>query len=444
MKRLALLVTALVSLSASAAAPAKRYVVTDAGAIADGQTLNTKAIQSAIDRCAGDGGGVIVVPKGTFLTGAIFFKQGVSLLVEKEGILKGTTDQADYPQVKTRWEGTEREWTSALVNFFDMTKVELTGEGTIDGSGEAWVARFPRGPRPPPTAGPTAGSPAPAPVAAPAPAPSPRPAGGVQRAGRPRLIAIQSCQQVHVAGLNLKNEASWGLFVLYSEDVVVDGLTIRAEHNIPSSDGIDIDSCNRVRIAHCDIDCNDDCISIKSGKDEDGLRVNRPAENIVVEQCRFAYGHGGVAMGSETSGGIRHVEVRDCVAEAGNFAPIRFKSQPSRGGVVEDIVYRNFRLNGARQAVEFNLAWRMVPPIAPPAKVLPVVRDVKIINVSGTVNSVGIIEGLTGSPILGVTFENCHITAQRGLRLNHVRKLDLTGLTIDVKEGEAITKLDAE
>ena len=430
---LAVFLASVASLCNGANSPARRCLITDAGAIADGQTLNTKAIQSAIDRCAADGGGVIVVPKGTFLSGAIFFKQGVSLIVEREGILKGTTDQADYPLVKTRWEGTEREWTSALVNFFDLTNVELTGEGTLDGSGELWAPRSPRGPRPPRP-----------PQIADSSAGSPPPTAPPQRSGRPRLIAIQNCRQVRVAGLNLKNQASWGLFVLYSTDVVVDGLTVRAEHNIPSSDGIDIDSCNRVRIAHCDIDCNDDCISIKSGKDEDGLRVNRPAENILVEQCRFAYGHGGVAMGSETSGGIRHIEVRDCVAEEGNFAPIRFKSQPSRSGVVEDIVYRNFRLNGARQAVEFNLAWRMVPPIAPPAKVLPVVRDVKIINVSGTVNSVGVIEGLAGSPILGVTFENCHLTAQRGLRLNHVRKLDLAGLSLEVKTGEAITKLDAE
>ena len=192
------------------------------------------------------------------------------------------------------------------------------------------------------------------------------------------------------------------------------------------------------------IDVNDDCISIKSGKDADGLRVNRPAEDIIVENSHFAFGHGGVAMGSETSGGIRNVEVRNCVCDSGNLAPIRFKSQPSRGGVVENITYRDIKLHETRQAFEFNLEWRMVQPIAPPAKVLPVVRNVKIINVSGDVNTVGVIHGLAGSPIQNIKFENCKITAQRGFRLEHARNVDLAGLDLTVSGGQAITKTDVQ
>jgi polygalacturonase len=249
---------------------------------------------------------------------------------------------------------------------------------------------------------------------------------------------------VHIAGLNLHNQAVWCLFVLYSEDVLAENLKITAEHNIPSSDGIDIDSSRRVRINNVYIDVNDDCISIKSGKDADGLRVNRPAEDIVVENSHFAYGHGGVAMGSETSGGIRNVEVRNCVSDSGNWAPIRFKTQPSRGGVVENITYRDITLHETRQAFEFNLEWRMVPPIAPPAKVLPVVRNVKIINVSGDVQSVGIIHGLADSPIRDIHFENCRITAQKGFRLEHARNVELAGLQLDVKDGEPVTKNDVQ
>jgi hypothetical protein len=193
-----------------------------------------------------------------------------------------------------------------------------------------------------------------------------------------------------------------------------------------------------VRVTGCDIDCNDDCISLKSGKDEDGLRVARPCEDIVIEKTRFAFGHGGAAMGSETSGGIRNVEVRDCVAEAGNLAPIRFKSQPSRGGVVENITYRNLELRGTSQAVEFNLEWRMRPPLAPPAKVLPVVRNVKMINVSGTVNSAGVIHGLRDSPIQGLTFENCQLSAQRGLTVEYATNVDYSGLHIQAATGQAI------
>jgi polygalacturonase len=521
----------------------KRFVISDFGAVADARTVNTKAIQAAIDKCAASGGGVVVVPKGTFLSGAIFLKQGVNLNVEKDGVLKGTTNIDDYPMIATRWEGTEEPWTSAFVNAEGMTDLEISGEGTIDGSGEEWMQNNPfRGPAgrggpggrgnaaagaapaaavrsasAAPGAGGAAASAADreaagegaaagaaagggagaAPAAAArsasavagaggaaasaavreaagaAPAAAARAASAVAgdgvgaapavagaaagggpgtaparppgpRRGRPRLVGIQNSKRVHVAGLNLHNQAVWCLFVLYSEDVLAENLRITAEHNIPSSDGIDIDSSKRVRIDNVYIDVNDDCISIKSGKDADGLRVNRPAEDIIVENSHFAYGHGGVAMGSETSGGIRNVEVRNCVSDSGNWAPIRFKTQPSRSGVVENITYRNITLHETRQAFEFNLEWRMVPPIAPPAQVLPVVRNVKIINVSGDVQSVGIIHGLAGSPIRDIRFENCKITAQKGFRLEHARNVDLAGLQLDVKDGEPVTKNDVQ
>jgi polygalacturonase len=408
----------LAALATAAAQPApRRYVVA---------ISNTRAIQDLIDRAAREGGGTLVVPAGTFVTGALFFKQGVNLSIEKGGVLKGSINPEDYPQVQTRWEGTEREWTSALLNFTGMTDVELSGEGTVDGSGDEWLARggFGRGQQPR----------APQEGAAP-----PRP-----RAGRPRMICFQNCKRVRIANLKLRQQAVWCLHILYSEDVTVDGVNITADHNIPSSDGIDIDSSRRVRVNNVDIDVNDDCITIKSGKDADGLRVNRPAEDIVIENSRFHYAHGGVAMGSETSGGIRNVEVRNCVSDAGNWAPIRFKTQPSRGGVVENITYRDMQLKDTKQAFEFNMEWRMVPPIAPPAKVLPVVRNVTLRNITGNVNSVGIMHGLVESPIENVKFENCKITAQKGFVMENARKVDLSGLTVDVPEGPPITRRNVQ
>lgn len=147
-----------------------------------------------------------------------------------------------------------------------MTRFKLTGEGMIDGSGDLWMK-----------------------------------AGSPERR-RPQPIAIQSCEDVLVKDLSLKNQACWGLFILYSKKVVIENLTIQAEHNIPMSDGIDLDSSKDIWVKACEIDVNDDCIAIKSGKDEDGLRVNRPSEDFLVEKCRFLYGHGGVSMESEMSG----------------------------------------------------------------------------------------------------------------------------------------------
>ena len=402
-----------------------------------------------------------MVPKGTFLSGAIFLKQGANLLVEKDGVLKGTTNPDDYPQIQTRWEGTEEMYTASFVNAEGVTGLTISGEGTIDGSGEEWVQKNPY--RRPPAAAPGAASAAELhrgrsdcdsascscrcsaapPMAAAARPAAPGPGTGPRR-GRPRLIGIQNSKDVLLSGLNLHNQAVWCLFVLYSQNVEIDGVKITAEHNIPSSDGIDIDSSKHVHITNVFIDDDDDCISIKSGKDADGLRVNRPAEDILIENSHFAYGQGGVAMGSETSGGIRNVTVLNCVMDSDNWAPIRFKSQPSRGGVVENITYKNIVLHGTRQAFEMNMEWRMVGPRQPDSNPLPVVRNVKIINVSGDVRNVGVIHGLAGSPIQGVTFENCKITADRGFRLDHARNVDMKGLTIDVKQGDPITKTDVE
>lgn len=485
------LITAFVALAGGAALHAQstqRVVVTAHGAVGDGTTVNTKALQAAIDAVAARGGGILVVPRGTFLSGALYFKQGVDLHLEKDAILKSTTNQADFPPIYTRWEGIERYWSSAFLNFVGMKNVALTGEGLIDGSGDAF-ANFGQGRgagggrgrgrgAEPGARGETAGARGPATNGAPAPAtatPSspaarltpaeiygatlpttgalhfaPEPtrlppinAAGVAVRGNPsppRAVVFQNCSNVRVSGVRLKNQARWGFVFIYCEDVVAEKLDIRAEHYIPSSDGIDVDSSRNVRIADCFIDVNDDCISLKSGKDEDGLRVARPCEDVVIERVHFAYGHGGAAMGSETSGGIRNVEVRDCIVDSDNWAPVRFKSQPSRGGVVENITYRNIELRGARQVFDFNMAWRMVPPIAPPAKVLPVVRNVKLINIHGKATTVGLIRGLPDSFIDGLTFENCNITAERGLIIENARNLDIAGLKITVTEGEPIIR----
>jgi polygalacturonase len=450
---------------ADAVSAAKRFLITDSGAVADGQTLNTKAIQSTIDRCAASGGGVLVVPKGVFLSGALYFKPGVNLELEKDAVLKSTIAMADFPPLYTRWEGIERYWTSAFLNFVGMTDVVVSGEGTIDGSGDAWAGfgmrpRF-AGPRPPrPAAGPAAGPlpkpedvyPSPLPTTAAinlAADPSHLPPinaagilipGGAGGLAPPRAIVFQNCMNVRVSGVRLKNEARWGFVFIYCRDVVAENLTVRAEHYIPSADGMDVDSCQHVLITGCDIDCNDDDIAIKCGKDVDGLRVNRPCENITISDCTIGAG-GGLTMGSEVSGSIRHVLVQRCKF-VGTDAAMRFKSQPSRGGVIEDIVYRDVQFTDVHQALQFELEWRMVPPLAPPAKTLTVVRNVRLINFTGTARSVGVMNGMKGSPIRDVKFDHCKVTAQRGLVFSNMQDPDFSGLELKVAEGEPIIRQD--
>lgn len=396
----------------SSTGKAKRFLVTDYGAKGDSVTVNTQAIQKAIDDCSAKGGGQVVIPKGIFSSGAIFLKKGVDLYIEKDGVLKGTTNQNDYPQINTRWEGEERLWTSAFVNIIDQEGTHISGEGTIDGSGDAWLSNS-RQPR-------AAGAPA------------------APRLGRPRLICFQNCKNVTIENLHLHNQAVWCLHILYSSKVTASNLNITANHDIPSSDGIDVDSSTGVHITKTFIDVNDDCISIKSGKDDDGRRVNRPSDGIVIDECHFAYGHGGVAMGSEVTGGIKNVLINNCLIDGSNWAPIRFKSQPSRGGVVENITYQNITLKDTRKAFEFNMAWRLVGTVREAAKVPTIVRNILIKNVSGTVKSAGDMSGLDNSPIEGVKFVDCKIKAETGLILKNVTKLDTAGLAMTVTSGQRI------
>jgi polygalacturonase len=256
-------------------------------------------------------------------------------------------------------------------------------------------------------------------------------------------MAIKNVKDVQISGLNLHNQATWCLWILYSQNVEIDGVKITVEHNIPTSDGMDIESSKHVHVNHSYLEDDDDCISIKSGKDTDGLRVNRPAEDILIENSHFAYGQGGVAMGSEVSGSIRNVTTLNCLFDGQLGAhPLQVAAQP--GGVVENITYKDIVVHGTRQAFEMNMEWRMVGPRLPDSNPLPVMRNIKIINVTGDVQSVGNIHGLPGSPIQGVTFENCNITADRGSGLDHARSVDLKGLTITVKQGDPVTTTDVQ
>jgi exo-poly-alpha-galacturonosidase len=388
----------------------RHYLITDNGAIGDGKTLNTIAIQKTVDMAsAAEGGGIVEIPEGTFISGSIFLKKGVNLLIDAKGVLKGSLNPDDYPQIHTSFEGAEKLFTAAFINAQYLADFDVTGEGTIDGSGEDYIAVY-------------------------------KGITTIPKPGKPRLICFEGCHNVTISKLKLHNQAVWCLHLLYCKGVKVDGLTITAEHNIPSSDGIDIDQCDGVTVSHCDIDVNDDCISIKAGRETNPV-PNRICQNIVIQNTRFGYGHGGVAMGSETSGGIRNVEVRDCVAE-GNWAPVRFKSQQSRGGTVQHIVFRNFKIVNATRAFEFLMNWTSSHgTLSPPSNPLPIVRDVQLINVTGTAKSAGTLSGLAGSPITNVKFTDCSITAQTGLKVTNVKDIDYAGLTLNVQEGERIINM---
>ena len=269
---------------------AANFNVKDFGARPDGTTLDTAAIQQAIDTAAKSGGTVTFDP-GTYLTGSLFVKSHVTLQIGAGVTLLGSQDLSDYPVMPTRIAGIEMSWPAALINVYKQSHAAIEGQGTVDGDGKVfwdsyWSLR------------------------------KKYDAKGLRWAAdydaqRPRLIQVYESQQVRIGGgLHLTRSGFWTVHICYSSKVTVDGINIR--NNVggrgPSTDGVDIDSSRHILVEHADISVNDDALCLKAGRDADGLRVNRPTEDVVIRNSIVRDGAAVITIGSETSGGFRNIE----------------------------------------------------------------------------------------------------------------------------------------
>ena len=422
------------------AAEPEIFSVTDFGARGDGLLTNTVAIQKAIDAAAVKGG-VVQVPAGTFLTGAIFMKSGVELNLAAGARLRAVTNDTAYPLAKTRIAGIEMEWPSALVNVCGQHDVKVTGEGTIDGNGSYWWHKFWG----------EDGS------------------GGILQdysARGLRWAADYDCQRVRalvfydstnvvVKGITIARSGFWSLTFTYCDGAHVDGLKVRANiggHG-PSSDGIDIDSSRNMLVENCDIDCNDDDICLKAGRDFDGLRVNRPTEKIVIRNCVIRAGQGMFTIGSETSGGIRDVEVSG-LQGIGTTSGIRFKSSGQRGGVVSNICIHDVQMTNVANPFEFNLDWyraysmptlppdmvadkapahwkALLAPVLPAERGVPEFKDVHFSNITVTGAKIAITaNAFKTKPLLGFTWTNVVIEAKTAGKINNASDWSMGKLAI--------------
>jgi polygalacturonase len=386
------------------------------GAKGDGKTVDTAAIQKAIDAAAKSGGTVAFKP-GVYLTGAIFLKSGTRLRIDEGVELRGARDLAAYPIMATRVAGIEMKWPAALINVYEQSDVKISGKGTVDGDGKIWWDKYwkmrreeyePKGLR-----------------------------WAVDYdCQRPRLIQIYKSSNVDLQGLTLKRSGFWTVHICYSRQVTVDGATIRnnaPEGKGPSTDGIDIDSSSDVTVEHCDIECNDDAICLKAGRDADGLRVNRPTEKIVIRDSTVRGGAAGVTFGSETSGGIRNVEAYRIHVLAGVSNGILFKSASTRGGTIEDIFLHDFDMQGVGSAISvaFNWNpsysyakmpegvkdapdyWRVLTEPVPPSKGLPHLRRVRIFDIKAVgVQRAFSVNSYADSPLQDFQFKNIEIDAK--------------------------------
>ncbi len=393
-------------------APGRRASVAEFGAVGDGKTLNTARIQSAIDRLESSGGGTLVVPRGVFLSGALFLKPGVNLHLDEGAVLKGSTDRKDYPKMLTRIEGHFEEWLPALVNADRADRLRITGSGTLDGNGapfweEFWVRR------------------------------KENPATTNLAVERPRLVLIQNSEDVLISGIRFKDSAFWNLHLYRCRNVVVENVRFEVPDGVrcPSTDGTDIDSSQNVTIRGCTYRVDDDCIALKGSKGPFAMqdKDSPPVEHVRVENCTFERGHGVVTLGSEAT------VVRDVVVEksrvVGPINLVRLKLRPDTPQRYEDIHYRDITLDSAAGTILQVQPWRQFFDLKgqPPPK--SVVRNVTLSNVKGTYGSFGTLQGNPGQTEIGdITLENIDVRLKNEeLKAVDVKNLKIEKVTVNGK-----------
>ncbi len=297
------------------------FNVLDYGAVGDRQALDTPAIQAAIEACYETGGGTVYLPAGNYVIGSIFMHNNVTLSLDAGATLLGSENPTDYPVIAGRWEGADQKTYAPLIAGSDLDNIAVLGRGTIDGRGSIWW-KLHRDKQ----------------LAYP----------------RPRLVSFTHCANVLIEGITLINSPSWTIHPVHCENVNVDKVTIINPADSPNTDGINPDSCRNVHISNCYVSVGDDCITLKSGKEDNGRNHLAPCENITITNCTMAHGHGGVVIGSETSGGVRNVVISNCVF-TGTDRGIRVKSRRGRGGVVEDICVTNIIMEDVLCPLTMNL-----------------------------------------------------------------------------------------
>jgi polygalacturonase len=385
--------------------PAREFKITDYGATAGGASDSTDAIRQAIAVAHAAGGGRVVVPTGVFLTGAIHLLSNVNLYLAEGATLKFIPDPTKYlPAVYTRFEGTECMNYSPLIYAFEQENIAVTGAGTLDGSAsdENWWAWNRKGAN-------GADAPARADIRrlidfGERGVPVKDRIFGAGHFLRPNFIQPYRSRNVLIEGVRIVNSPMWEINPVLSTNVTVRGVKINSHG--PNNDGCDPESSRDVLIEDCVFDTGDDCIAIKSGRDNDGRRVGVASENIVVRNCTMKDGHGGVVIGSEVSGHCRNVFVENCRMDSPNLdRALRFKNNARRGGVIENVFMRNVEIGRVAEAI-LTVDFLYETGAAGPYK--PVLRNVELSNVrSASSPRVMWVMSFPGAVVDDVRFVDC-------------------------------------
>ena len=378
----------LLAVHLQAAPKEKRYNIAERGAVADGSTLNTKAIQAIIDECAKKGGGTVVIPKGVFMSGALYIKPKVNIELQEGSVLKGSTNIEDYPKATTRIEGHFEPWRAALLNADKADHLRITGKGTLDGNGKPfWMEFYNRR-----TADRTTTN---------------------LSVERPRLAFIQNSKDVVISGITFLNSGFWNLHLYRDQQVKVDGCRFVApggkvpDDHAPSSDGIDVDSSQDVEIGNCYFSTGDDDIALKGSKGPFAMQDmdSPPVERIYIHDCVFESGGGIMTCGSEATI-VRNVKVERCTAR--NVNVLRLKLRPDTPQQYENISLTDITMEGT--ATLFNVSpWTQYFDLKGQQPPHSLIRNVTLTNVKGTGKTLGQITGTPNTDLGNITLKNADI-----------------------------------
>jgi polygalacturonase len=416
----------LPAVNGAASPSSKVFNVREFGAAGDGSTLDTKAIQKALDACGQAGGGTVQFPAGTYLSQPLTLRDKTTVLLEAGATLLATTNQSDFMKVFGDWlkAGSSGDF-NPLIGGKKLTDITLTGSGTIDGNGAVWWGEAEKA----------------------------RQVKAGYTLPRPNLIVLDRCRNVRLENLTLQNSPKFHFVPSDCEDVVVSNVTILAPAHAANTDAID-PSGRRMLITKCKIDVGDDDVAIKAGKKTSDHDFQ--SEDITITDCTILHGHG-ISIGSETLGGVRNVTVRNCTFENTENG-LRIKSQRGRGGVVENIRYTDITMKNVVPAITLtcyymnNSAGDTTQPSAAKADDAqmasagtPVFRNIYISNVTATCQkSAGVITGLPESKISNVVFENVHISSVTGLAIKNAGDVWFKNVQITAENGPPVILNNAQ
>ena len=452
--------------------PTNEVSINDFGGNPDGITLNTEAFEKAMSALSQKGGGTLIVPSGIWFTGPIVFRSNINLHLEKGALILFSSDFTLYPLVSTVFEGLDTRRCQSPISGRNLENIAITGEGSINGSGDAWrplkkskvtESHWKRvvssggvvkdGNYWFPSAGSLKGLEM-SDMNVPRKDLSEAEWLGIKDFMRPVMISFIECKNVLLEGVLFENSPSWNIHPLMCENVIIDNIYVRNPGYAQNGDGLDLESCVNSIVINSIFDVGDDAICIKSGKDEDGRRRNRPTENVLIDNCKVFQGHGGFVVGSEMSGSVRNISVSNCQF-LGTDVGLRFKSRRGRGGVVENIYIRDINMfNIATESFLFDLYYggksasesladgdktpeeNVVPAVD---ETTPAFRNIFVKNlISRNARRAMFFNGLPEMNIENINVENVTITSTIGAEIVESKDIKFRNVKIVPLQGPAL------